>query len=360
MWSNLSGNTAIVGATFRSTFSDVYAARQTLLNRIAAVAKARGDQGVTDAATAQAAANAAQTTANTAATNASAALGEIGTIVADNVLDRSEKPAVTADWDVLYAEQSGIDAQATAYGITTEKAAYDTAISDLASYLLSLSPTWNDFTVDTPITRATFMAKFQDAYTARTNVLNRIAAVAGTLANWSGVSGAGRPADNATVGADWAANLSSRPAELTDGRITAGLDGSGSVNNGKVGTPAIVNNAVTVPLIMSSGTTTYGDGYSYQVLVSGSISLSSAGVIYVNFRGGQGYASGVRNWNLRISVDGTVLSTRGGGAGFTDAVSCSASAFVSSGSHAIVVDWYGQDASLNISNDITYVQGVMK
>jgi hypothetical protein len=84
------------------------------------------------------------------------------------------------------------------------------------------------------------------------------------------------------------------------------------------------------------------------------------GVIYVNFSGGQGYASGVRNWNLRISVDGTVLSTRGGGAGFTDAVSCSASAFVSSGSHAIVVDWYGQDASLNISNDTTYVQGVMK
>lgn len=34
-WNNLSGNTTIVGATFRAKFADVYAARQTLLNRIA-------------------------------------------------------------------------------------------------------------------------------------------------------------------------------------------------------------------------------------------------------------------------------------------------------------------------------------
>src|SRR5690606_10868947 len=32
---------------------------------------------------------------------------------------------------------------------------------------------------------------------------------------------------------------------LTDGRIAAGLDGSGNVNSGKVNTPAIVDNAVT-------------------------------------------------------------------------------------------------------------------
>lgn len=34
LWSNLSGNTTIVGTTFRTKFADVYAARQTLLNKI--------------------------------------------------------------------------------------------------------------------------------------------------------------------------------------------------------------------------------------------------------------------------------------------------------------------------------------
>ena len=41
LWSNLSGNTAIVGTTFRSKFSDLYGARQAVLNKISANAKAR-------------------------------------------------------------------------------------------------------------------------------------------------------------------------------------------------------------------------------------------------------------------------------------------------------------------------------
>jgi hypothetical protein len=34
-WNNLSGNTTIVGTSFRARFSDVYSTRQTLLNKIA-------------------------------------------------------------------------------------------------------------------------------------------------------------------------------------------------------------------------------------------------------------------------------------------------------------------------------------
>lgn len=47
--------------------------------------------------------------------------------------------------------------------------------------------------------------------------------------NWGDVSGAGKPADNATVGADFGSNVSNVPPELTDGRIDAGLDASGDV-----------------------------------------------------------------------------------------------------------------------------------
>ncbi|SDC49689.1 Putative phage tail protein [Sphingomonas sp. YR710] len=347
-WSNLSGNTAIVGATFRSKFSDVYSARQTLLNRIAAVAKAQADQGVTDAATAQAAANAAQLTANGAAASASTALGEIGTIVADNVLDRSEKPAVTADWNVLYAEQGGIDAQATAYSITTEKITYDSAISNLASYLLSLSPTWNDFTVDTPITRSTFISKFQDAYTARTALLNKIAAVAGTLASWAGVSGSGKPADNATVGADWSSNLASRPTELTDGRVSAGLDSGGNVNNDKVSTPALQDFSVTNSNQAYNASTIYGAGaFYYQTIVSFDVTMAHDGDIILMLACKQSYHGSTPSWDGHITIDGTQVFSSGGSA-TSDSVVMSGRLAVSAGTRTVSFEWSASSSGISI------------
>jgi hypothetical protein len=52
VWNNLSGNTIIVGTTFRSTFSTVYTARQALLDAIAARAKVLADtaQGTANSA----------------------------------------------------------------------------------------------------------------------------------------------------------------------------------------------------------------------------------------------------------------------------------------------------------------------
>jgi hypothetical protein len=221
LWSNLAGNTMIVGTTFRTKFFDVYAARQTLLNKIAAVAKARGDQGVSDAAAAQAAANSAASAATAAQSSANTALSQITTIVSDSILDKSEKPQVVADYNLLLAEQSGIDAQALAYGITAEKTNYDNALSALTTYLTALSPAYNSYTTDTSITRATFITKFQDAYTARTALLNKIAAVAGTIASWAGISGSGKPADNATLNVD-GANMIPDPLGFTGGVLLNG------------------------------------------------------------------------------------------------------------------------------------------
>jgi hypothetical protein len=109
----------------------------------------------------------------------------------DNILSAGEKPQVITDYAVITSEQSGIDAQATAYGITTEKTAYDSAISALTSYLGTLtSPTaWNSTTGDTTIVGSTFRSNFEAVYSARQTLLNKIASVAGTLAAWSGVSG---------------------------------------------------------------------------------------------------------------------------------------------------------------------------
>jgi hypothetical protein len=160
-WNTIPGaDVVIVGTTFRTKFSDVYTARQALLNKIAAAAKVLADAaqstantGVTNAAAAQTTANtgvanaaAAQTTANTAVTNAATAQTAANTantaltnMASDNILSPVEKPAVVRDYAVITAEQAGIDTQATAYGITTEKTAYDTAVSALTTYLGGLS-----------------------------------------------------------------------------------------------------------------------------------------------------------------------------------------------------------------------------
>ena len=58
----------------------------------------------------------------------------------------------------------------------------------------------------------------------------------------------------ATDGANWTTNLVSRPAELTDGRVTAAINGSGNINTNRVATDAIVSGAVSNVAIASSTT----------------------------------------------------------------------------------------------------------
>lgn len=115
--------------------------------------------------------------AQSAAAAANAALADIAS---DNLLSPVEKPVVIRDYNVITTEQAGIDAQATAYSITTEKTAYDTAVSALTTYLATLTAPvlWNNLTGNTTIVGATFRQKFADVYTTRQALLNAIYAAA--------------------------------------------------------------------------------------------------------------------------------------------------------------------------------------
>ena len=57
LWSDLTGDTTIVGSTFRTRFADVYTTRQALLNAIYAAAKAKADEAKDAADNAQDTAN---------------------------------------------------------------------------------------------------------------------------------------------------------------------------------------------------------------------------------------------------------------------------------------------------------------
>lgn len=136
--------------------------------------------------------------ASNALANAATANAAIADMASDNILSPVEKPTVILDYANILAEQSGIDVQAAAYGVTTEKNAYDSAITALTTYLNSLSG-WNNTNTSTTIVGTTFRQKFGDVYSTRQTLLNKIAAVAGTLSTWAGVTGLGKPADNANA-----------------------------------------------------------------------------------------------------------------------------------------------------------------
>ncbi|MEQ1685446.1 MAG: phage tail protein [Burkholderiaceae bacterium] len=149
----------------------------------------------------RAAATAALGAAATALASAAAANTALAEIASDGLLTPGEKPEVILKANVISAEQAGIDVQATAYAITTEKASYDAAVAALTAYLATLTGpvAWNNLGGNTTVVGTTFRARFGDVYELRQALLNKIAQVAGTVAAWSGISGAGKPADNATA-----------------------------------------------------------------------------------------------------------------------------------------------------------------
>lgn len=146
---------------------------------------------------AQTAADNAQSTASTAAGNASSALSTLATMRSNGYIDAAEKPALIKQWLAIRDEQAGIYAQGSAYGLTTLRDAYLSAYQALVTYLGSLSPTWDNTAYDTPITPATDQATWSAYYSARQTLLNAIADEAAKRAQWSGVSGSGKPLDNA-------------------------------------------------------------------------------------------------------------------------------------------------------------------
>lgn len=125
-----------------------------------------------DAAAAASAASAAQTTANTAKTNADTANALLSDYSNDNKLTPPEKQATKLEWDGIVVERPTIEAQATVYGITTEKTAYTTAYTALNTYI---NPLLANLTVTSDITGSTFRSTFSTYYDKKTLLLKAIA-----------------------------------------------------------------------------------------------------------------------------------------------------------------------------------------
>jgi len=168
----------------------------------------------------------AQDAAQTAQAAATAAKLRLDSIESDGVLDRSEKAWLVQEFGSYTAERTGLLAQGTTYSLTTERTNYDNAYSQLKTYLEGLLPSYTDSTQNTPIDRATFSSRFVSYASARQALLNAVANKTGTMSLWTGVSGPGKPADNATVGAPIGTNVGDVPAASV---VDAIKDSTGTV-----------------------------------------------------------------------------------------------------------------------------------
>ena len=175
------------------------------------------------------------TNASTALTNASnaqiaadSANNKLADIAADNKLTPVEKKAIRAEWDAAYAEYAGIITQATAFGVTAEKTSYDNAIKALGTYLNNAvtytlgttPPNWiidANLSVTTTIVGATFRSNWSTLHSTRQALLNKIAEVAATKADWSTITGSGKPENGATKNTIY--RQSTTPSGGTNGDI---------------------------------------------------------------------------------------------------------------------------------------------
>ncbi|WP_444941254.1 hypothetical protein ACJJI3_01545 [Microbulbifer sp. ZKSA004] len=105
------------------------------------------------------------------------ALGELQNIGADGKLHANEKFRVVREYLQITQEQAGIESQATALGITTEKTNYSDLIDTLTSYLEGLDPAWDDAAASTSISRTIWDINWQNVYQARQALLDKFVAV---------------------------------------------------------------------------------------------------------------------------------------------------------------------------------------
>jgi hypothetical protein len=136
---------------------------------------------------------------------ADAANAAIVNINSDGVLSKGEKLDVVQRWNTCDNERASLDTQSDALGVSRTN--YDAAHSALSTYLISLNPGWSDTTQDTAIDPTTWKAKWNAYYDEKQKLINALAAKSATLSTWGGVTGTGKPADNATVGATFGTNV---------------------------------------------------------------------------------------------------------------------------------------------------------
>ncbi|KKC24848.1 hypothetical protein WP12_16555 [Sphingomonas sp. SRS2] len=277
-----------------------------------------------------------------------AALATLADIANDALLTPGEKPFLIREYAAILNEQSGISSQALAYGITSQRTSYNNAVTTLTSYLggLTSAVAWNNLTGNTTIVASTFRTRFNDVYSARQALLNKIDEVAGTKASWSLVD--------------------SRPTELTDGRITDALNSNGTVKSNMVGSLAVQVGALATRAGTQIGSAVAGSGAFVNVGSAISLTIDQPVSVIIQANGAQNYSGSIPDHEFAVTIDGVKYGMgSSGGAGDYQAT-CVAGAIVSlsSGSYPVTfiirMRWRGGGAGILLSDAVMTVDAAKR
>jgi predicted phage tail protein len=146
--------------------------------------------------------------------NATRAAAGVDIIGNDNIISKGEKAELISRWQIM--EQQWIYVRDTANSLGLGFGGLDSHKNALADYLTSLSPNWANPGVDTPVNGDTLRTLFMNFSYALADHQRNISSTAAGRAAWAGVTGANRPADNATVGAPVGTNVGNTPAQSVE------------------------------------------------------------------------------------------------------------------------------------------------
>ena len=123
--------------------------------------------------------------AESAKVSADAANAALADIAADNKLTPAEKQSAMNEWGIINRERASIQSQADALGILQERWDYDYVYAVLNDYI---TPLLSDLQSTSAIDGPTFRDKWSYFYEYRQRLINKMAAVAATKADWASVT----------------------------------------------------------------------------------------------------------------------------------------------------------------------------
>lgn len=325
-YSDYDADTPIVRGTFIAKFQDVYVTRQALLNQIAKVAYDQAVLAIASAENAQDTADGKIDTYYQTSAPVGAGEGDLWFDIDDaNKLYtyRSGSWVLTADTRVALAITNAAGAQATADGKVT------TFYSTSTPTATALGDLW---------------------YNSSTNQLRR----------WNGATWV----QVATIGADWATNMTNVPTELTDGRVGAGLNSDGTIKSDRVSALSVQSGSLAVRAGVQIAGTVTGSGSRTSVM-SVTVVVTQPVKVLVSFFGSQNYfgsPSAIPDWDCGLSVNGggDWIGSSGGAGVYQSVVNACNYYELPIGTFTFYARWRGGSSNVVLSQGVLTVDAAQR
>lgn len=132
------------------------------------------------------------------------------------------------------------------------------------------------------------------------------------------------------------------------------------IRNADIDSLKIAGSAVTVPITARTNNVVSGSGLTnWKQIIAGYIKLDQPGIVYAHCICFQTYGQGIRKWQMRISINGTVGSSIGGQS-VIDTPVIAQSLGCPAGVIPIIVEWSGENDGVRIQTADLFIIGAKR